>query len=89
MRIDQFINKICIVKTRSIANKACGKGLVKINDQVAKASAIVKPDDIIAVELNGYKTVIKVTQIPQGNVSKKSALDYYELLEREALELDV
>ena len=89
MRIDQFINKVCIVKTRSIANKACGKGLVKINDQVAKASAIVKPEDIISVELNGYKTVIKAIQIPKGNVSKKSALDYYELLERETLDLDV
>ncbi|MFA7056703.1 MAG: S4 domain-containing protein [Candidatus Cloacimonadales bacterium] len=89
MRIDQLLNKICVIKTRSIANQACRKGLIEINNQVAKASSTVKDGDTISVKLNGYKTVIKITQIPQGNVSKKNALDYYELLTREALILDV
>lgn len=86
MRIDQILNKLCLIKTRSIANQACHKGLIKINDQVAKASSTVKEKDTISIILNGYKTVINIVQLPTGNVSKKSALDYYELIERELLE---
>lgn len=86
MRIDQILNKLCLIKTRSIANQACHKGLIEINSQPAKASSNVKEDDIVLIKLNGYKTVIKITQVPNGNVSKKSALDYYELIERELLD---
>lgn len=88
MRIDQVVNKLCLIKTRSIANNACHKGLIQINNQVAKASATVKENDVVSIKLNGYKTVIKITQLPSGNVSKKSALDYYELLERESLDTE-
>lgn len=86
MRIDQILNKLCLIKTRSIANQACHKGLIEINNQAAKASSTVKENDTVLIKLNGYKTVIKIVQVPTGNVSKKSALDYYELLERELLD---
>ncbi len=86
MRIDQILNKLCLIKTRSIANQACHKGLIEINNQVAKASSTVKENDTISVKLNGYKTVIKILQLPTGNVSKKTALEYYELIERELLD---
>lgn len=88
MRIDQILNKLCLIKTRSIANQACHKGLIEINNQVAKASSNVKENDTVSIKLNGYKTLIKITNLPTGNVSKKSALDYYELLERESLETE-
>ncbi len=86
MRIDQILNKLCLIKTRSIANQACHKGLIEINNQAVKASATVKENDLVSIKLNGYKTVIKIVQVPNGNVSKKSALDYYELLERNLLD---
>lgn len=86
MRVDQLLNKLCLIKTRGIANKACHKGLISINDKKAKASTKVIEADVISLSLNGYKTVIKITIIPNGNVSKKSALDYYELIEREQLD---
>jgi ribosome-associated heat shock protein Hsp15 len=86
MRIDQILNKLCLIKTRSIANQACHKGLIEINSQKAKASSTVKENDIVSVKLNGYKTVIKIVQIPNGNVAKKNALEYYELIEREELD---
>ena len=86
MRIDQILNKLCLIKTRSIANQACHKGLIEINNQIAKASSTVKENDIVSIKLNGYHTSIKITQVPTGNVSKKSALEYYELSEREPLD---
>jgi len=86
MRIDQILNKLCLIKTRSIANQACNKGLIEINNQVAKASSTVKENDTVSIKLNGYHTVIKITQLPTGNVSKKNALEYYELMDRNPLE---
>ncbi len=88
MRIDQILNKLCLIKTRSIANQACHKGLIEINGNVAKASSTVNENDKVIIKLNGYKTTLVITQIPKGNVSKKSALDYYDLIDREAIETD-
>ncbi|MCD4830051.1 MAG: RNA-binding protein [Candidatus Cloacimonetes bacterium] len=87
MRIDQLLNKLCLVKTRSIAKKACDNGLVTINDKKARASATPGPGDTIRFDLFGYRTVLRLTDIPKGNVAKKDAADYYELVEREKLDI--
>lgn len=88
MRVDILLNKLCLVKTRSIAKKACDLQLVKINGKLAKASSEVKADDLVNYELSGYKTEIKIIEIPRGNVSKKNAAQFYELICREKLTLE-
>ena len=85
MRIDQILNKLCLVKTRSIVKKACDLNLVKINSKIAKASNKVQVNDIIEYDLNGYFTKIRLVEIPQGNVSKSSAPKFYEMIEREKI----
>ena len=87
MRIDKLMNKLCLVKTRTIAKKACDKNLVKINDKVAKSSTKVSAGDVIDYELYSYKNQLKITKVPNGNVSKEQAPEYYEVLEREKLEV--
>lgn len=87
MRIDQILNKLCLIKTRSIANQACHKGLILINKNIAKASSLVKENDEVTIKLNGYQTIIKIKEVPNGNVSKKNALDYYDIIERKELEI--
>lgn len=88
MRVDQLLNKLCIIKTRNIANKACHKNLILINGNKAKAASTVNEGDIISISLNGFKTEIKLTTIPKGNVSKKNALDYYEIISRNSINDD-
>jgi ribosome-associated heat shock protein Hsp15 len=87
MRIDQLLNKLCLVKTRSIAKKACDKNLVKINDKIAKASASVHDEDIIEYQLYGYFNKLRITTVPKGNVSKNNAPEFYKILERKKLEI--
>ena len=87
MRIDILLNKLCLVKTRSIAKNACDKGAIKVNAKLAKASLEIKIGDIIECNMFGYKTIIKINQIPDGNVAKKDALNFYEILEKEALDI--
>jgi len=87
MRVDKLLNKLCLVKTRSIAKKACDKNLVKINGKIAKASATIAENDIIEYELYGYSNKIKITDVPVRNVSKNTAPEFYEILDRGKLEL--
>jgi ribosomal 50S subunit-recycling heat shock protein len=88
MRIDLLLNKLCLVKTRTIAKKACDKNLVKVNDKIAKSSSKINENDEIEYQLYGYYNKIKITEIPKGNVSKNNALNFYEILEREKLEME-
>jgi len=83
MRIDLLMNKLCLVKTRSIAKKACDNNAIRVNEKPAKASIEIKENDIIDYDLFGYKTKLKITKIPEGNVSKKDAPEYYEIIQRD------
>ena len=87
MRVDKLLNKLCLIKTRSIVKNACDKKLVKINGKIAKASAMIVDNDIIEYELYGYFNKIKIIEVPKGNVAKVKAPEYYEILERGKLEL--
>jgi len=87
MRIDQLMNRLCLVKSRNIAKNACDRELVLINDKPVKASTEVHEGDIIRYSVYGYDTVLRIVKIPKGNVSKKSAGEYYEVLVREKLDL--
>ena len=86
MRLDLLLNKLCFTKTRSIAKNACDKGLVSVNGKTAKAALNVLEGDIILLKLYGYAHEIKVTSIPTGNVAKKDAGTYFEMLSREPLD---
>ncbi|MCK4654896.1 MAG: RNA-binding protein [Candidatus Cloacimonetes bacterium] len=88
MRIDQLLKKLCLVKTRSIAKKACDKNLVTINDKIAKASSTVTDGDIIEYQIYGYFNKLRITTVPKGNVSKNNAPQFYDILERKKLELE-
>ena len=88
MRIDQLLKKLYLVKTRSIAKKACDKNLVKINDKIAKASTNVTDGDIIEYQIYGYFNKLRITTVPKGNVSKNNAPQFYDILERKKLELE-
>jgi ribosomal 50S subunit-recycling heat shock protein len=85
VRIDLLLNKLCLTKTRSIAKTACDKGLVKLNGKPAKASTLVKEEDQIELTLYSHVHQIKILKIPEGNVSKKDAANFYILQSREPI----
>ncbi len=87
MRIDLLMNRLCLVKSRSIAKNACDRDLVLINDKPVKASTEVREGDLIQYSVYGYDTIIRILKIPTGNVSKKNASTYYEVISREKLDL--
>ncbi|HEX38076.1 MAG TPA: RNA-binding protein [Candidatus Cloacimonetes bacterium] len=82
MRIDVLLDKLCLVKHRSIAKNACDKDLVLLNGEPVKPSKKVHVGDRIKIMLYGFIVECEVTEIPKGNVSKSDAQNYYKLLVR-------
>ena len=56
MRLDKYLKVSRLIKRRTVANEACDAGRVLLNGKAAKASAEVKPDDIIEIGF-GTRTV--------------------------------
>ena len=64
MRLDKFLKVSRLIKRRTVANEACDAGRVMVNGKAAKASAQVKPGDVVAVceksrSLTKFKTLLE------------------------------
>ncbi|MDU5806897.1 MAG: S4 domain-containing protein [Peptoniphilus harei] len=80
MRLDKFLKNSRLIKRRTVAKEACEKGLVEINDKVAKPSDAVNIEDIISLQLGERKIRVKVKDISDVN-SKKDAETLYERID--------
>lgn len=80
MRLDKFLKCSRLIKRRTVAKEASKDELVYVNGKVAKPSTVLKVGDI--VEINYYKSTLKVKVIELLNSSKKEdALSMYEVIE--------
>ena len=77
MRIDQFLNAINIVKSRSVAKDMIDNKVIFINDKVAKGSKEVQEGDIIKIQYLEDTKSYKIIQIPSAKTTKKSDQDKY------------
>lgn len=78
MRIDQYLWAVRYFKSRSIAAKACKKGHVRVNDQVAKPSREIFPMDKIIIRKEQINHSFNVLDIPKSRVGAK-LVDIYRL----------
>lgn len=79
---------IGILKSRTIAKKACEKGYVFINEKKVKGSEKVKEGDIIFLDFPLRNIKIKVKRVPdKKTISKKERKDYFEILYDERKEI--
>ena len=73
MRLDLFLKQTRIIKRRTIAKEFCDRGLVKVNDKIAKPSFDVKNGDKLEVKLGDkYFLIIAKVDI----VGKKELASY-------------
>ncbi len=77
-RIDKYLWAIRIFKTRSLASDACKAGRVKLESQSIKASYVVKEGDIIHIQKDQQKKIVKVIEILDKRVDAPTAQKYYE-----------
>ena len=76
VRIDSFLWAVRIFKTRSIAQDACRKGRVAINDVTAKPAKMVMAGDIISVRKPPVTLSFKVLQTTANRMGAKLVPEY-------------
>ena len=79
MRLDKYLKISRIIKRRTVANEACDNGRVTLNGRVARASAEVKPGDIIVIAFGNRQTKVEVLAV-QENVRKEAAAAMFRYL---------
>ena len=79
MRLDKFLKVSRVIKRRTVANDACGAGRVSVNGKVAKASAEIKPGDIIEVKFANNSMSFEVLSIKE-TVKKENAEEMYRVI---------
>lgn len=77
MRLDKYLKVSRIIKRRTVAKEACEKGLVQINDKVAKSSSEVKVGDILTLTFGEKVVKYRITEIRE-HVLKNDAKELYE-----------
>jgi ribosomal 50S subunit-recycling heat shock protein len=87
LRLDKFLKTALIFKTRSSGEKAIENGDILINDKSAKPSSTVHEGDLMTVRTPLKKTVYKILQIMDKNVSKKMAREMTEIVKEENLDI--
>ncbi len=87
MRLDLFLKASRLILRRTLAQKFCDAGLVKVNDLTAKSSREIKPDDEIEIKRHNRLTKVKVLEIPaKKQVSRQDADKLYQVVSEEILE---
>ena len=90
MRLDLFLKLSRLVPRRSVAQKFCEAGIVRVGGVVAKASKEIKTGDEIEIRKRDRVTKVRVTDVPETkNVSKASAIELYQLIEETKIEDDL
>jgi ribosome-associated heat shock protein Hsp15 len=77
-RVDKYLWATRFYKTRSLAADDLGKGRVKINGQVAKASREVKAGDMLELLRTGLVTELRVLKVSEQRGSAPLAQALYE-----------
>ncbi|MCT4509476.1 MAG: RNA-binding S4 domain-containing protein [Tepidibacter sp.] len=80
MRLDKYLKVSRLIKRRTVAKEACDKGIISINDKVAKSSTVVSVGDIIKIRFGEKVTTVKVVEIKE-HVLKNDAKEMYEVIE--------
>ena len=79
MRLDKYLKVSRLIKRRTVANEACDAGRILLNDKVARASAQVKPGDIIEIQFGNRNTKVEVLRVEE-TYKKDEAKELYKNL---------
>ncbi|MDD2354448.1 MAG: RNA-binding S4 domain-containing protein [Lachnospiraceae bacterium] len=79
MRLDKYLKISRLIKRRTVANEACDNGRVTLNGKPARASAEVKPGDIIEISFGNRTTKAEVIAVEEA-VRKEAAGELFRYL---------
>jgi ribosomal 50S subunit-recycling heat shock protein len=79
MRLDKFLKVSRIIKRRTVANEACDGGRVSLNGKTAKASAEVKPGDVMEIRFGEKIFKAEILTVAE-HVAKGDAAELYRVI---------
>jgi ribosomal 50S subunit-recycling heat shock protein len=83
VRVDVFLHKVCLMKSRTMAGEACRRGKVLVNGGPVRASREVEPGFLISIDLGSGLLEVEVTEVPARNVARKDAQNHYRIIRDE------
>jgi len=90
LRIDEFLKASRLLRSRSLAKRACELGFVKIDGKVAKAGKEVAPGQRLVLDLPIRFLEAEVVRLPENrNVSKEAGRALIRVLRREERDLEL
>src|SRR6476646_1258758 len=79
LRLDVWLDVVCLFKTRSEAQRACKGGKVDVNGQAAKPHREIRPGDRIEISRpRGQRQRVVVKVLGAQHVAKAEARSMYE-----------
>lgn len=88
MRIDKYLQLSGIIPRRTLAQEACDRGYVEVNERRAKPSAAVEVADRVQVRLGRRVLTYEVLSLPIRPMPKARRDEAARLLESKAIEDD-
>ena len=80
MRLDLFLKKACIVKSRTSAKTVCDRDAATVNGRVAKSSQELRAGDLVHLRFVQREIEFRVLDLPHGNSAKRDAGKFVEML---------
>lgn len=80
MRLDKYLKVSRLIKRRTVANEACDKGMVSVNDKPARASYDVKAGDIIEIRFGERRTKVEVLAVSEHANKQDAPAMYREIM---------
>ena len=88
MRIDLLLKSLCLVKTRSQAQRGCEAGGISINGRKAKPSAEVRAGDVVEIRYPRAATAVEILEIPAGQVSRRDRDRFFRVIREARFDAD-
>jgi ribosomal 50S subunit-recycling heat shock protein len=80
MRLDLFLKRCGLLKRRTLSKQACDIGLVLLDGRPAKPAYRVNVGQRVTLSLPGRVVTVEILNLPQSNVSRVSADQFYRIL---------
>lgn len=80
MRLDVWLSKVCLLRSRSQAKSACRGGRVVADGKPLKESHELRGGEILTLSLPLRELRLEVLELPAGNVARRDAPDCYTIL---------
>lgn len=85
MRLDVWLHKVCLLKSRNQAKQGCQSGHILLDGQPVKESRELRGGEELTLRFPRRELRLRVLTIPAGNLAKRDAPGCYELLGERAL----